>query len=242
MAITLADVKQELERRRFPKILTLDDYQGITDAVCRELTRHTPITKFVSFQSTIHVTDYYVFDPDDPTTAGICAGAIDVKDVVWSSTGDEFSLDIYSPEQTVIFTGSFFQDPSQMLLFHQQLDAWKQQFGSQGWDLVGLCGAPGAYIRISPVPQQDGGQVVVQFTTKVTLPDVNDAINDWFYQWAEYYTADALANMYSVTAGVDLLNFADSKDAMQYWQRKADRYYARAIAIQEGVGAAVMRS
>ena len=65
-SITLSDVKQELERRRFPKILSLDDYQGIVDATCRELTRYTPITKFVSFTAQLQVTDYYVFDPDDP--------------------------------------------------------------------------------------------------------------------------------------------------------------------------------
>jgi hypothetical protein len=245
--ITLADVKTELERRRFPKILSLDDYQGIVDAVCRELTRYTPITKFVSFQAQLQVTDYYVFDPFDPVTKGICAGAIDVKDVIWSPGGDWSSLNIYSPgwimlAQMVIFTGSFFHQPSQMMLLRQKLDAWKQQFGSQGWDLVGICGSPGSYIRIYPVPQHDGSQVVVEFTTKVTLPDVNDAINDWFFQWAEYYTADALANMYAATAGVNLLNFADSKAAMEYWQRKAERYYARAIAIQEGIGSVALRS
>ena len=92
------------------------------------------------------------------------------------------------------------------------------------------------------MPQQVGAQVVVEFTTGVTLSDVNDSINDWFFQWAEYYTADALANMYATTAGVNLLNFADSKAAMQYWQGKAERYYARAIAIQEGIGSCVLRS
>ena len=245
--ITLEQVKCELERRRFPRILSLDDYQGITDAVCRELTRYIPITKYAQFLTVLQVTDYYVFDPYDTVTLGVCAGATDVTDVIWSPGGDWSSLNIYSPgwimlAQMVIFTGSFFHQPSQMTLLRQKLDAWKQQFGSQGWDLVGVAGSPGAFIRLYPVPQQAGTQVVVEFKAKLTLSDVNDSIADLFYQWAEYYTADALANIYATTAGVNLLNFADSKDAMAYWQRKAERYYARAIAIQDGMGAAVARS
>ena len=245
--IALTDVKTELERRRFPKILSLDDYQGIVDATCRELTRYTPITKFVSFLAQLQVTDYYVFDPYDPVTKGICAGAIDVKDVIWSPGGDWSSLNIYSPgwimlAQMVIFTGSFFHQPSQMTLLRQKLDAWKQQFGSQGWDLIGVCGAKDSLLRLFPVPQQSGAQVMVEMTTKIQLADINDSISDWFFQWAEYYTADALANMYAATAGVNLLNFADSKDAMAYWERKAKRYYERAINTQAGIGGQIMRS
>lgn len=247
MAVTIADVKTELERRKFPKILTLDDYTGIVDATLRELSRYSPITKWVMFTAALQVTDYYVFDPDDPVTAGICVGALDIKDVIWSPGGDWSSLNIYSPgwimlAQMVIFTGSFFHQPSQMMLLRQKLDAWKQQFGSQGWDLVGICGSPGAFIRIFPVPQQNGAQVVVEMTAKVQITDINDAIADWFYQWAEYYTADALANLYATTAGVDLLNFADSTAAMKYWENKAKRYYTRNINIQAGVGGLAQRS
>ena len=60
MSIALTDVKTELERRMFPKILTLDDYQGITDAVLRELTRYAPIHKFVSLH------DCQLCAPEDP--------------------------------------------------------------------------------------------------------------------------------------------------------------------------------
>jgi hypothetical protein len=144
--------------------------------------------------------------------------------------------------QMVVFTGSFFHQPSQMTLLRQKLDAWKQQFGSQGWDLIGVCGATTSVLRIFPVPQQDNANVMVEMTTKVQLSDINDAISDWFYQWVEYYVADALANLYATTAGVDLLNFADSKDAMSYWERKAKRYHERAINIQSGPGGIVLRS
>lgn len=247
MAITVANVKAELERRKFPKILTADDYEGIIDATLREMTRYTPITKFVSFHSKQQVSDYFVFDPNNVTTAGICAGAIEIKDVIWSPGGDWSSLNIYSPgwimlAQMVIFTGSFFHQPSQMMLLRQKLDAWKQQFGSQGWDLIGICGAKTSVLRIFPVPQQDNANVMVEMTTKVQLSDVNDAISDWFYQWAEFYTADALANLYATTAGVNLLNFADSTSAMRYWETKAKRYYDRAINTQSGMGGAILRS
>jgi len=228
----IADVKTELERRKFPKILTLDDYNGIVDATLREWTRYAPIHKFVSFETKAEVNDYYIFDPNDATTAGICAGATGILDVIWSP-GCNLNIDSLS---------SFFHQPSQMLIFRQKLDAWKQQFGPQGWDLVGVCGATTSFLRIFPAPQQDDAQVMIEMTTKLQLSDINVALSDWFYQWVEYYTADTLANLYATTAGVDLLNFADSKDAMAYWDRKAQRYYRRALDTQAGLGGLVARS
>jgi hypothetical protein len=236
--VTAAEVKIELERRRFPSILTDDDYTGIIDAALRELTRYSPITSFVSFTTVADTQDYYVFDPDDATTVGICAGAMNIKDVIWSPGGDWSSLML---DATVILTGSSFHQPSQMLILRQKLDAWRQQFGSQGWDVIGVCGAASAYLRLFPIPS-DATTVVVEITTAVGLSNINSAIADWFYQWVEFYVADALANLYATTAGVDLLGFADSKDAMRYWESKSKRYYERVINIQAGVGGSIMRS
>jgi hypothetical protein len=247
MSVTIAEVKQELERRKFPSMLSADDYIGVTDAACRELTRYTPISKWVSFNTVAQQSDYRIFDPDDATTVGIAAGARKINDVIWSPGGDWSSLNIYSPgwimlAQMVVFTGSFFHQPSQMLLLRQKLDAWKQQFGSQGFDLVGNVGNIDSVLRIFPVPQQSDAKVMVELSMPVTLADVNDPMSEYFYLWAEYYAADALANLYATTAGIDLLNFADSTAAMKYWEGKTKRYYARAVSYSADIGGIVERS
>ena len=246
MSITLSTVKQELERRKFPSILTSDDYTGISDGACRELTRYTPISKWVTFTTVLDVADYYIFDPDNATTLGIAAGARKVNDVVWSPGGDWSSLNIYSPgwtmlAQMIIFTGSFFHQPSQMMLLRQKLGAWKDQFGSQGFDLIGPVGATTSVLRLFPVPQSEA-KVLIELSMPVTLADVNDAMGDYFYFWLEYYAADTLANLYATTAGVDLLNFADSTAAMKYWESKAKRYYERAITYCADIGGIAARS
>jgi hypothetical protein len=243
---TLEDIKLELSGRRFPSILEESDYEQICKATLREITRYSPLSKFVAFTTKVGVQDYYVFDPLDATTAGIAAGATEVRDVWWSPGGDWSSLNLFSPgwlmlTQMVIFTGNFFNQPSQMTVLRQKLDHWKDQFGSQGFDLIGSCGAATSFIRLYPIPQTET-KVVLELKSGLTLADIDESMMDYFMQWLEYYAADSLANLYATTAGVDLLNFADSKEAMKYWQTKAERYYDRAISIQGGIGGEMMRS
>jgi hypothetical protein len=244
--MTIEEIKTEMEDRLFPQILTVNNYTSIVKATLRELTRFTPISSFASFTTVSNVQDYKIFDTEDEVTLGVAAGATMINDLWWSPGGDWSSLNIYSPgwtmlAQMVIFTGSFFHQPSQMMLLRQKLDAWKTQFGSQGYEVIGVCGATDSILRLFPVPKSEA-LVVMELHKKVSLTDINDAISDVFFQWVEYYTADALANMYATTAGVDLLNFADSKDAMVYWQTKAQRYYNRAIAISAGISGQIIRS
>jgi hypothetical protein len=243
--VTIADVKEELERRKFPSILTTDDYVGILNAALRELNRYSPMSKFVGFTTVTNIQDYYIFDPANATTLGVAAGALDVVDVWWSPGGDWSSLNIYSPgwimlAQMVVFTGSFFHQPSQMMTLRQKLDSWKTQFGSQGFDVIGPVGAATSILRLYPVPKSEAN-VIVECRMPYTLVDIIDSVNDIFMQWVEYYTSDALANLYATTAGVDLLNFADSKEAMKYWEGKAQRYYTRALNSQAGMQGQVMR-
>jgi len=244
--LTIADIKKHLEGRKFPSILSEEDYTEIVEASLRELNRYIPITRYVSFKTRDGVQDYKLFDPDDPITAGVGAGAVEVRDVFWNPGGDWSSLNIFSPgwtllSQMVLFTGSYFHQPSQMMVLRQKLDAWRQQFGSTGFEVIGLVGAKDSLLRLYPVPRANDNNVVVELSVNMTLNDINDAIIDNFWRWTEYYTADALANLYATTAGVNLLNFADSKDAMKYWQTKADRYYSKAIHIMSGVSGAAMR-
>jgi hypothetical protein len=246
MALTLTDIKKHLEGRKFPAILTEADYEEIVDATLRELNRYLPITRYVSFTTQDNVQDYKLFDPDDPITAGVGVGATEIKEVFWNPGGDWSSLNIFSPgwtllSQMVLFTGSYFHQPSQMMVLRQKLDAWRQQFGSTGFEIIGLVGAKDSLLRLYPVPRANDNNVVVEMSVKMSLEDINDSIIDNFWQWAEYYASDALANLYATTAGVNLLNFADSKDAMKYWQTKADRYYNKAVAIMSGVSGTAIR-
>jgi len=243
---TLAEVTTELLGRRFPAILEDSDYVQINKAALRELNRYSPVAKFVSFTTVIDQQDYLIFDTTDATTAGIAAGATEVRDVWWSPGGDWSSLNLYSPgwlmlTQMVIFTGNFFNQPSQMTVLRQKLDHWKDQFGSQGFELVGLCGAETSLLRLFPIPQTET-KVVLELRTDMTLEDINASNFDYYMQWAEYYAADTLANIYATTADVNLLGFGDSKEAMKYWQGKAERYFDRAISIQGGIGGEMMRS
>lgn len=192
---TADEIKLELRKRRFPKILTDDDYEGIIQATLREFNRFNLVSKFVSFLTRADTTDYYIFDTGNAITAGVAAGATRLKNVVWD----------------------------------------------QEWELVGLCGNATSYLKIMPTPGTEY-TISLELAMNSTLADINTAELDLFMQWAEYYTADTLANMYSVTAGTKLLNFGDSVSAMQYWERKAVRYYARAMATQAGIQGHGMRS
>lgn len=239
-------VRSHLVRRRFPCTLLINDFEEIVTAALRELNRYMPTVRYVSFTTVEGVQDYRIFDAADTTTAGVAAGALSISDVLWNPGGDWTSLNIFSPgwmmlSQMVIFTGSFFHQPSQMMVLRQQLDSWKQQFGSQGHEIIGLVGATDSLLRIFPVPQSNESKVVVELQMGLTMADIIPSIEPYFYQWVEYYAADTLANLYAVTAGVDLLNFADSKEALRYWEGRAKRYYDKAIAIQGGSGGTGVR-
>ena len=236
------DVRAHLVGRKFPDILDDADYDEVISAALRDLNRFGPVDKLAIFTTVAGTQDYLIFDPENAVTEGLCAGALEIKDVMWSPGGDWSTLDILLPDE-IVFTGGYFHNPSQMMVLRQKLDAFKAQFGSQGWDVYGLMGDASAYLKLSPVPRGEC-KVVIDFTTAMTLEDIpaTGRIVDAFWQWTEYYAADALANLYATTAGVDLLNFADSKSAMTYWEGKAGRYYNKAVTLQGGPGGCAMRS
>lgn len=250
MALTVSGIRSELERRKFPCVLDDDDYQAVIDASLREFDRHEPLIRFANFTTKTSQGDYFVFDPADAQThlvdpndpnafVALCAGALNVRDVYWNPGGDWSTLNIFSPgwqmlSQVILFTGSYFHQPSQMMVLRQKLDSWKTQFGSQGFDVFGEPGDPAAFLRIYPLPMQDDGNVIVEFSLGHMLNTIGKSYERYFYQWVEYHLCEALANYYSQSAGVQLLGFADSKAAMQYWERQRDRKYDKVIAIQAG--------
>lgn len=246
--VTLASIKTELERRRFPSILTEDDYNGILTAALRKMDRYSSDHSYASFLTTRDTQYYYIFNPDDETTHGFAANALSIVNVWWNPDGDSISsLSIFSAgwgmlSQVLVSGESYFQNPSSWLAFKQNLDTWDAQFGSQGFEILGSVGDPSAMLRLFPTPTADNGRVVVEFRTGQSLGDITRAQQVYFMQWVEHYTADTLANMYATTAGIDLLGFTDSKSAMTYWELKARRYLENAIDLQGGVGGEVLRS
>lgn len=256
MARTLQQIQDELDGRNFP--CGLVNLQKVIDAALREFDRTEPLTVFASFNSVVDQQDYLIFDPTDvatrvpdPSNPGqflaLAENALSVVDVFWNPGGDWSSLNLFSPgwqmlSQMVLFTGSYFHQPSQLVVLRQKLDSWKRQFGDQGFDIFGEPGDPTAFLRVYPLPKEGGAKIVVQFTRGHTLASIGRSYERWFQMWIETYYAEALANYYSQSAGVELLGFKSSDDALKYWTGRYDRLRNRAEAVQHGPHGNVERS
>ncbi len=239
-----------MQRRKYPCLLDADDFQAVIDAALRDYNVHDPLISFVSFTTKEQVGDYYVFDATDVNThvadplnpgqfLALCAGAITIRDVYWNPGGDWSSLNIFSPgwqmlSQVVLYTGSYFHQPSQMMTLRQKLDSWKTQFGAQGFEVFGATGEATAFLRIYPLPMQNDGHVIVEMSKGHTLDTVAPSEERFFYQWLEVHLCEAIANAYSQTAGVELLGFKDAQAALRYWERKFEQKYEKVLAIQAG--------
>lgn len=235
MIMTLETVKQELEQRRYPRILETDDYTGIIKATLREMTRYQPIIGYASFNSVANVQEYRIFDTEDVTTNGVCSNALNIRDAYYNPNWPIFST-VFS--QAI----NFFHQPSQMTIIRQKLDAWRDQFGANGFEIVGMVGDPNSVLRLYLTTIPADMKIIVEFDAGYALDDITPAMEPAFMQWLEYHAADTIANLYAATAGINLLGFADSKEAMRYWENKAEKKYQRALAIQGGAGGQVQRS
>lgn len=259
MARTLQQIQLELNRRKFPcGILDDDDMQGVIDAALREFDRTEPLAVFASFNSVIDQQDYFVFSATDPVTQipdpnnvgqflALCANALYVKDVYWNPGGDWSSLNLFSPgwqmlSQMVLFTGSYFHQPSQLVILRQKLDTWKRQFGDQGFEVFGEPGDPSAFLRVYPLPKEAGAKIIVEFHKGHDLTTIGRSYERWFQMWIEVYYAEALANYYSQTSGVELLGFKTPADALKYWTDKHDKLRKRAEDTTHGPHGEVERS
>ena len=182
-------------------------------------------------------------------TLGVCSTALSVEDVYWNPGGDFTSLNIFSPgwqmlANVQLYSGSYFNQPSQMMIVSQKLASWQNQFGSQGFEVMGQTGNPGAFLRLYPAPLEDGDLVIVRFKQKNNLADIGygDHLYDDMMIWVKHYTARALANYYSNTAGMQILGFTDSAKAMQYWDAQANKYEEHALIQMAGLHGEVARS
>lgn len=181
-------------------------------------------------------------------TSGICANAREIVDTWWNPGGDFSSLNVFSPgwqllSQTIIYSGSYFNLPSMMMVLNQKLNAFRRQFGDQGWEVFGPVGDPTSFLRIYPLPLESQSPVVVKFTQGATLDTIKSKpLFTWLMYWVEYRVCEAIANLFSQSAGTNLLGFTDSTAAMKYFGGKADRLYQRNVEIMGGLHGEVTRS
>ena len=134
-------------------------------------------------------------------TGGICSNALRINDVYWNPGGDFSSLNVFSPgwqllSQTIIYSGSYFNMPAMMMVLNQKLNAFKHQFGDQGWELFGQTGDPDAFLRIYPLPLKSQSPVIIKFTQGATLDTIKSkTLFTWLMMWVEYRVCEVLGEL-----------------------------------------------
>jgi hypothetical protein len=181
-------------------------------------------------------------------THGICAGALEILDCQWNPGGDFSSLNVFSPgwqllSQTIIYSGSYFNMPGLMMILNQKLNAFKKQFGEQGFEVIGPVGDPESFIRIYPLPLESESPVIVKFLKTATLDSIkSQRIFTWLMMAIEARLCEAAANFLSQSAGTSLLGFTDSTAAMKFFQTRADKKWTEFKETLGGAHGAVDRS
>lgn len=233
MAVTVEQILNKLAARNFPIKLIESGFSSIMEDALAELNSYSPITTFAVFETKDGVQDYAIFDPDDTDLVGFAQNATSINEVYWNPAGDFSSLDVFSP-------GWF--TTSQMTIIRQNLSSWNNQFGNHNFEIIGPVGEPGSVLRLSPLPNDNGIKVLVEFGASLELEQVAKVQISDLMDWVCYYAADALANKYATTAGIELLGFADSTAAMKYWMGRAQWYHDQAVNDQGGIHGQVLRT
>ncbi len=181
-------------------------------------------------------------------THGICQNALSVISVDWNPGGDFSSLNVFSPgwqllSQTIIYSGSYFNMPGLMMILNQKLNAFKKQFGDQGYEVIGNPGDPEAFLRIFPLPLESESPVIVRFIKTASLDSIkSQRIFTWLMMWIEYRLCEAASNFLSQSAGTSLLGFTDSTAAMKFFERRMDQKREEAVHAMGGLHGEVERS
>lgn len=252
---TVAEIQASLEKRGVPQILEFDQWCEIIDSAIREFDDQSPLKEYVKFPTVMDVQDYYIFDPSDTNTQiplgdgnfqALVTDAMRITDVFWNPGGDWSSLNIFSPGwqllgQMIIFQGSYFHQPALMEGLRYKLDAWTEQFGSQGFEVHGDIGDPKAYVRLFPVPREQGDIVVLEYTTGHTLAMLYPGSKRAFMYAVEWYAYEAIASTYAQTAGASVLGFKDPESAMSYFAKKAAKKESDFMKLAAGIGGNVAR-
>lgn len=229
MATTVEAIKTELESRGFPIPLIEDGFSSIIDRASARFNDYSSVITYGSFLTVQDQQDYKIFDPEDSTLQGFARNATDIKNVYWNPVGDFTDLDMFSPGWSTV------TQISQIMIIRQKLGQWLDQYGNQGSEVIGIVGEPASVLRLYPTPQSSGTKVIVEFENSLPLIFLGRTQMRDLMDWVCYYVADSLANIYSTTAGIELLGFTDSTAAMKYWQGKAEWYYSHCMTSQAGI-------
>jgi hypothetical protein len=244
-----SDIVTALQNKAYPTLLTANAnlITGVIDDALLEMTSYTELTFFSTFPGVDGVQDYFIFDTTKPEGV-VGPNALGVTNVWWNPAGDFSSPDIFSPgfqlfTTILIFGQNTFDRPTDMTVLRQKITAWEKQFGSQGFDLFGQPGDPGAFIRVYPVARTDDSTIIVEWTGTYSLDNVTSLSLGWgrkLLQWIEVFACRALANIYAETAGVNLAGMTDSAVTYKHWERKAEEKFKLALDTQGGIYAGIV--
>lgn len=240
-------ITKKLTGRNFPMKLISTGLDSIIEDALAKLNAYAPVTTFAAFDTKAGVQNYSIFDPAEPDLAGFAADAVSIKEVYWNPSGDFTDMDVFSPSwftmsHVLMFAGGSFHRASDMIVLRQKLNSWNTNFGTQGFDVVGPMGEPGSVLRLFPTPPASGIKVIVEFMAALKLDYIGTTQLPNLMDWVSHYAAEALANKYAATAGIELLGFADSTSAMKYWEGKAKWFYDQALISQGGSHGEVART
>jgi hypothetical protein len=240
MPYTAASLRGIIRSRKYPScVLSEADVQVLIDLVFMRLNVTAAVTKVTSFTAVSGQQDYAVFNPNDEVTEGCCENAELILNVQWSSMGTLNTADILNPGYTVtqdmLLQESYFSRPVDMIILRQKLSAWRDQFGMQSWKLLGHYGDPNSVLRLYNTPTAEDITVFIEYTEGTDLTSLDNTQMEAFWAWFEYYIAEAMANYFSQTAGIELLGFATKEAGLKYWQRKSTDSLAAAYAKTHGI-------
>jgi len=247
MSYTVAQLRTLIGNRKYPTcVLSEEDVQALADLVLMRLNVSAAVTKVGTFTAVAQQQDYLIFDGTDTTTNGVCQNAELILDVMWSSLGSINTADILNPgyvvSQDLLRQATYFTRPADMLMLRQKLSAWQTQFGQQGWKVLGRFGDPTSVLRLFNTPTADDIVVFITYTEGTDLTTLSNSELEAFWAWFEHYVADAMANYFSRTAGVQLLGFETKDAALRYWERKTAVTLEAALSKTHGIRGEAMRT
>ena len=244
--MTIAQIIEIATARKIsPCIMTPADLEVLANFALKRLNVTNDALYLASITGTLDRQTYPIFDSTD-TEFGVCADAVDIRDVYFNPHGD-ISNDIFNPQwplyQELFASNSIFNRPADIVIYRMRLNNWREAFGQQSWEIEnGAIGQSQAVLKLHPAPKSDNVTVYISYTKRVTLSILTETMEEPFWLWLEHYIAEAMANYYSQTAGADLLGFATGTAALNYWRMKSDKKYEQALAKTHGLHGEVERT
>lgn len=244
MAVTEAEIKAYLERRRFPCAVTEDsDVTGYCTDALRELTAYAPLEGWAYFTTIKDVQDYNVFNP--ASASGVAANAHVVSEVLWTPGGNPIEDgNIFSAGYVLLdaltLNRAGFDRPADNDALRQKLTAWSRQFGTGQTtsEIIGEQGDPTAILRLSPVPASDGIKVFLRMGMAWTLANIDDIITSEIGRYllllVEHQASAVAARWEAASAGIELEGFKPGREGLRFWAKEHANLEKKVVALLGG--------